>query len=216
MLRRCLVVLAVTGVLSTPAFAQESRVEVSGMFGYTLSEGVSFTGTPVAGSIYDRVDPAGGVSMNFTFGVYATEQSEVEFLWSHQASTLEITGAGPMLSGDMNVDTFHGNFIYNVGDEGMVARPFIFIGLGATTYGDAKFTARTLPGLTKFSWALGGGVKAYPSRHVGVKAMARWVPTYIHSTGYGWWCDPFYGCGVAGNMNYANQFEISGGITARF
>jgi hypothetical protein len=46
--------------------------------------------------------------------------------------------------------------------------------------------------------------------------MFRWVPTYINSSAEGWWCDPWYGCGVYGNLKYSNQFEISGGIVARF
>ena len=73
-----------------------------------------------------------------------------------------------------------------------------------------------MPGLTKFSWAFGGGIKAYPSKNVGFKAMARWTPTYIKTDGYGWWCDPFWGCAPVGNVQYSNQVEFSGGLLLRF
>jgi hypothetical protein len=32
----------------------------------------------------------------------------------------------------------------------------------------------------------------------------------------GWWCDPYYGCGVVGTYKYSHQFELAGGIVARF
>jgi hypothetical protein len=73
-----------------------------------------------------------------------------------------------------------------------------------------------VPGVTRFSWAAGGGIKAYPSKHVGLKAMARIVPTYIKTDSYGWWCDPFWGCTVVANAQYSNQFELSGGLLLRF
>ncbi len=116
----------------------------------------------------------------------------------------------------MSIDNYHGNFVFNAGHEDSKVRPFIYIGLGATNYGDATFPGRTVPGLTKFSWALGAGIKAYPSPHAGIRAGIRWVPTYIKTDAADWWCDPFYGCFPAGNVQYANQFEMSGGVTFRF
>jgi hypothetical protein len=210
-----MIVAALVGLLASPAFAQ-AKAEISGYYGWTFSDGVSFSGTPVNGATYTRADPKDSQSYGFTFGIYFTPQAEIEFLWGRQASKLEVTGTGPKLSGDMNVDTYHGNFIYNFGAAEAVARPFIFIGVGATNYGDATFPATTVPGLTKFSWAFGGGIKAYPSKNVGFKAMARWTPTYIKTDGYGWWCDPFWGCAPVGNVQYSNQVEFSGGLLLRF
>lgn len=216
MLRRTLVFVGLVALMAAPALAQ-SRVEVSGTIGWTFSDGVTLTNSvPVNGATYNRVDPKDSMSFGFTFGVFVTPQAEVEFLWNRQASKLEVTGTGAKLSANMNVDNYHGNFIYNFGASDAVARPFLFIGIGATNYGDAAFTNQTVPGLTKFSWALGAGVKAYPSPHVGFKAMARWTPTYIKTDAAGWWCDPFWGCAVLGNNQYSNQIELSGGITLRF
>jgi hypothetical protein len=218
MLRRCLVAAAVVGLFASPAFAQP-RIEFSGLAGYTFSEGIDIVGTP---GLYNRIDPAAGFSFALTFGAYIGEQGEIEFLYSRQASTLEITGGGPQLNGDMAIRNYMGNFVYNFGDESMRARPFAFVGLGATQYGDAVFASqaglvgRTIPGVSKFSWALGGGVKGWASHNVGFKGMFRWVPTYISTSGGGWWCDPWYGCSVYGNVKYSNQFELSGGIVARF
>jgi hypothetical protein len=215
MLRRVLVVAAVVGLLASPAFAQ-ARVEIGGSVGWIFSDGAPFDGIPINGIVYNRADPADSVGFGLTAGVYASEQGEIEFLWRRQPTTIDVTGPGAKLSADMNVDTYHGNFVYNAGDTDAVMRPFVFIGFGATNYGDANFPTRTIQGLTKFSWAFGGGVKAYPSEHVGIKATLSWTPTYIKSDSYGWWCDPYWGCGAIADPDYANQFEFSGGVLVRF
>ena len=46
-------------------------------------------------------------------------------------------------------------------------------------------------------------------------AMARFTPAYIKSDPAGYWCG-FYGCYVVGDAQYANQFELSGGLSLRF
>jgi hypothetical protein len=214
MLRRIFVAAAFAALLATPAFAQ-GRIEVSGLFGYTFSEGVPVSAT-LNGVAYTNVDPASSTSYGFTFGVFLTPNTEVEFLWSRQATQLEVSGTAATLKGDMNIDTYHGNIVYNMGHSEAKVRPFAFIGLGATNYGDAVFATKTIQGLTRFSWALGGGVKAFPSEHVGVKAQVRWTPTYIKTDAAGWWCDPYFGCYPAGNTQFSNQFEMSGGVVLRF
>jgi hypothetical protein len=78
------------------------------------------------------------------------------------------------------------------------------------------FATKTLPGNTKFSFAVGAGVKAWLSRNVGFKGAIRWVPTYIKTDAYGWWCDPYWGCGAVGNAHYSHQVEMSAGLVARF
>jgi hypothetical protein len=129
-LRRSLVVLAVIGLLASPAFAQE-RVEISGTFGWTFSEGVAFThGVPVNGAVYSRADPKDSVSFGLSAGVYLSPRAEIEFLWNRQPTTLEVTGTGRTLSGDMKVDDYHVNFVYNAGDEDAAARPFFLLRRG--------------------------------------------------------------------------------------
>ena len=57
-----------------------------------------------------------------------------------------------------------------------------------------------------------------PSATMLAVAMARWTPNYIKSDPAGVWCSPywFYGCYVVGDPQYANQFELSGGLSFRF
>ncbi len=201
MVRKTVVIAALALLAASPLFAQ-GRVEVSGLFGYTLSEGVPITAVPINGVVYNEVNPKSSVSYGFTFGVYATPNVEIEFLWSREASQLLVQGNGPTLSGDMNIDTYHGNLVYNFGDAEAMVRPFFLVGVGANNYSDVAFPAKTVQGMTRFSWAVGGGIKAFPTPHVGFKGMVRWTPTYIKTDGYGWWCDPYWGCAPVGDAQY--------------
>jgi opacity protein-like surface antigen len=216
MLRRTAVLTGLLALVTVPISAQ-ARAEANVTVGYTFSDGVSFTNaTPINGGVYNRVDPKDSASFGLGFGFFVNHQAEIEFAWNHQPTKLEVTGTGATLSGNISVDTYHGNFVYNAGEEDAKLRPYISIGLGASNFGDASFPAKTIPGSTKFSWALGAGVKVYPSPHIGFRAGVRWVPTYIKTDAAGWWCDPYWGCAPVGNVQYANQFEMSGGLTFRF
>jgi opacity protein-like surface antigen len=208
-------------VAAAPALAQSPKVEVSGIFEWTFSDGV--TGDPVLagdGNIYDAVDASDSFNWGFMIGVNATDNMEVGFLFGQQQSTLEITGTATREIGDLSINSYHGYFAYNFGPADAPVRPYVLGGFGATNYGGVDFTVGGVSGTTdsstRFSTTWGGGVKIFPAPRVGVRAGVRWTPTYIKSDAAGWWCDPFWGCYVVGDAQYANQFEMSGGVTLRF
>ena len=203
---------------AAPAAAQ--RVEASFNAGYTLSEGISVADREILGAFYDKVEVNSGASFHLTFGAYATPNVLIEFLYGRQSSKLTAEGINKIDVSELSVDNYHGLITYNWGDSDAMIRPFAFFGLGATHYG---FGSLLLPGAvgsiagnTQFSTTWGGGVKAYFTPNVGIKATARWTPTYIKSDPAGYWCDPFYGCWVLGDPDYSNQFDLSGGLTFRF
>ena len=71
---------------------------------------------------------------------------------------------------------------------------------------------RNLGGVTsRFSSTWGGGLKLQTSDRVSLRLEGRWTPTFIKSDSEGWWCDPYWGCYVVADAQYANQFELSGG-----
>ena len=220
MLRRIAVVIAGILLLSTPAYAQRFDVSFSG--GYTTSEGVNVNEATFAGAVFESVEVKSGGSFNLTFGVYATPNVLIEFLYGRQSSKLQAkpeVGASEDIS-ELNVDNYHVNFVYHWGASDARIRPFALGGLGATYY---AFGNTLVPGVvekidgnTQFSWTFGAGVKAYATPNLGFKGMVRWTPTYIKSDPAGYWCDPFYGCWVLGDSDYSQQFEMSGGVTFRF
>lgn len=205
---------------AAPAFAQP-RVEISGILGWTFSDGV--TGQAVLagdGNIYDAIDVVDSFNWGFSIGVLATEGAEVGFMYGRQESRLDVTGTNTVEVGDMAVQTYHGYFAYNFGPADSPVRPYVLGGLGATSYGSVPFTragfSGETEGNTQFSTTWGAGVKFVPSRGIGVRAGVQWTPTYIKSDAVGWWCDPYWGCYVVGDAQYANQFSFNGGVIFRF
>ncbi len=212
------VVLFFVGV--TPAAAQ--HFEVGATFNSGLSDGVSGDSFLAPdGNIYDRIDPKNGFAFNLSIGYNFSPNWEADFIYAHQGSSLEIGGTATRTIGDMSVQTYHGAVVYNFLDEHARVRPYVLGGLGATNYGDVTFTdstglSRSISGQSKFSTTWGGGVKIYATPNVGLKAGVRFTPAYIKSDSAGWWCDPYWGCYVVGNAQYATQIEIGGGVTFRF
>jgi opacity protein-like surface antigen len=203
------------------ASAQDYRVEVGGNVGWTMSDGVSFDGIAVNGNVFNEIGPKDGMSYGLDLGVFANEQIQVEFLWSRQDSKLLAAGTTELEITDLSVDNFMGNIVYHFGDSASRVRPYLFGGLGATSYGSLSFRGlngqqRDIDGETKFATNWGGGVKLYPSERLGLKLGVRWTPTYIKTDPTGYWCDPYWGCFTVGDAQYSNQFEFAGGLFFRF
>ncbi len=221
MLRRVMLVVPMGTLLASSVWAKEPRVEIGGVVGYTLSEGVS--GDAVLGgdgNIYNSIDPKSAFAFGFNVGYHVTENAEAGFMWNRQLSQLLINGTATRTIGDMNVDNYHGYFAYNFGDSDAKVRPYVMGGMGATDFASVNFSVagqqRQTSGETQFSFTWGGGVKVYANRNVGAKLGARWTPTYIKTDPGGWWCDPYWGCYVVGNTQYSNQLVFDGGVVFRF
>jgi hypothetical protein len=215
-------VLASLVVLAAGAVsAQDRRFEIGGDIAWTQSDGVSFDGLAVNGNVFNSIEPKDSVAYGFNLGVFATETVQVEFLWSRQDSTLLAGGTTEMEITDLSVDNYMGNVVYHFGDSASRVRPYLFGGLGATSYGSLSFRGvngqqRDIDGETKFATNWGGGVKLYPGERVGLKLGVRWTPTYVKTDPTGYWCDPYWGCFTVGDAQYSNQFEFSGGVFFRF
>jgi hypothetical protein len=208
-------------LVAVPAQAQDPRIEIQGWAGYTFSDGVSGDARESAdGNIYNRVDPDNSGSYGFSAGFFLTENVEVGFLWGRQSTVLVAKGNATREVSDLNIDNYHGFFAYNFGDVDDVVRPYLLGGLGATRYGDITVQGlsetRVISGTSRFSTTWAAGVKIYPAPNFGVFGGARWTPTYVKTDATGWWCDPWWGCWVVGNAQYANQFSFEGGLTLRF
>jgi outer membrane protein W len=209
-------------VTTSAAWAQAPKVELTGIFGWTLADGVS--GDPVAasnGKIYNRIDPNDSASFGFSFGFYLRPSMEVGFLWRRQPTSLEASGSTVTKLSDINIDGYHAYGTYYIGDSESKIRPYVQGGIGLTHFGGIKFTgasgqAKSVDGNSQFSTTWGAGVKMYASPNVGVRLGVQWTPTYIKSDATGWWCDPYWGCYVTSNAQYSNQFEFTGGLSFRF
>ena len=216
-------VAMVVMMTAAPALAQEKRVEASVITGWTFSDGVSGTQVTAGdGNIYNRIDTKDSFNWGLDVGFFTSEQVEVGFLFGQQMSTLQVSGTATKDIADMTVSNYHGYVAYNFFDDSAKLRPYFMGGMGATHYPSVTFprligggTGTTLSE-TQFSTTWGAGVKAFPNPKVGVRFGVQWTPTYIKSDAAGWWCDPYWGCYLAGSPQYSNQWELSGGVSFRF
>ena len=97
------VAMAAVAVLVSVAPALAQKVEVSGLVGWTLSDGVD--GEPVLagdGNLYDTVDLTDAFSWGLAVGFNATDNVEVGFLFGQQMSSLELSGTADREIGDIN------------------------------------------------------------------------------------------------------------------
>jgi opacity protein-like surface antigen len=214
-------VLAVLALWAGPAMAQ-GKIEVSGLIGWTFSDGVKGTATRTPdGNTYDAVDLKDSMNSGLMFGVMASDNLEVGFMFNQQMSALRLGGTKFRELGDLAINSYHGYAAINLGDPESKIRPYLLGGIGATNFGSVNYTnaagaAASTSSATRFSTTWGVGVKFYPSTRLGFRVGMRWTPTYIKSDPGGWWCDPYWGCYTVGKAQYANQFDFSGGVTIRF
>jgi outer membrane protein W len=222
MIRKTVLTAMAVAVAAATASAQDPRVEISGTAGWTFSDGVGGeTAVSVPGvGTFDSIGPKDAFSWGARLGFNVTPNVEVGFLFNQQKTKYEVGGTSTVDLGDVSVYNYHGYLAYNFGEADAAVRPYVLGGLGATQYGKLSLTAgdttRDLGGETQFSTTWGAGVKLFPGRTFGIRLEGRWTPTYIKSDSEGWWCDPYWGCYVVADAQYANQFELSGGITLRF
>lgn len=220
MRKAIMLAVAALVLLAGPAAAQ-GKVEISGIVGWTLSDGVTGAGiTAPDGNKYNAVDLKDSMNWGLWFGVMASDNVEIGFMFNQQKSGLRLEGTKNRDLGDMDINSYHGYFAYNFGAAESKVRPYILAGFGATNYGAVNYTdAGGQPGSTssetQYSSTWGAGIKFFPARHFGLRFGFRWTPTYIKSDPGGYWCG-YWGCYMTGDPQYSNQFDFSGGVTIRF
>jgi opacity protein-like surface antigen len=185
---------------SSAAWAQSW--EVSGLAGLTPTVGLDNRAPEL-----DELDIAGGFTWGVQGGRSFTPHWAAEVLWTDQSSALRVgTDAGSADLFTMSVRQLHGNAVYHFADQDRRVRPFLFAGLGATF-----FSADHLESETKLSWGLGGGLKYYPWRALGIRAHFRYRPTQLNDEDAGAFCDPFGFC-----QGSLRQVEFAAGAVVRF
>jgi len=211
MTRKILVFLTVAALLTptVSAYAQEKRFELSPTVGYRFGGSFDVRGTDLLskGSFKD------GVSYGLALSYALNRQFSLEAMWNRQQSALNVEGGlvgpGKVKAFDMKIDQWHGNFIWHAYNRDPKFRPFFLLGLGVTNF----ITPSDFENESKFSFALGGGVKYYVGDAFGLRFQGRWTPTYINSSP-AYWC--YLYCYVVEDAHYASQFDVSASAIIRF
>jgi hypothetical protein len=115
--------------------------------------------------------------------------------------------SGPPLRRRIAVDQWQGGALQEFIDGPV--RPFLTSGFGLTRY------AADDDSEMRFAISAGGGVKLFPSSHVGVRLDGRVIATFIDASGNAFACTPG-ACLVALHVNVAWQAEFSAGVVFKF
>jgi len=186
--------------LSAPASGQSW--EASGLLGYVPSVGLDRQAPELT-----QLNIRGGFTWGLQGGHLFTPHWGAELLWMQQGSALRLgTEAGATNLFTMTIRQLQGNLLYHFGNRETKLRPFVFGGMGATF-----FSADDLESETKFSFGLGGGVKYFPWKSIGVRASFRYAPTTLNDDETVAFCDPFGFC-----QGSLNQIEFAVGAVVRF
>ena len=201
-MKRVTVCAIVLLLLAHAAPAAAQSWEMSGMAGRTQAAGIDNKASELSG-----LDVRGG----FTFGIEAarffTPRWGAEVLWTEQSSALSLeTGDGSADLFSMAIRQLHGNAVMQFGATDSRLRPFVFAGLGATF-----LSGDNLQSETKLSLGLGGGVKYFPWKTLGLRGHVRYKPTFLNDEEAGRFCDPFGFC-----QGTLQQMEFAVGAVIRF
>lgn len=111
-------------------------------------------------------------------------QTKVEFMYNRMVSDLEIHeyAEDPYIAFKLANDYFQAGVLRELMDD--VIRPFGVGMLGAAVFTpqDSQYSAQW-----RFSASLAGGIKIFPTEHIGIRLQARMlIPMYFG--GLGFWC----------------------------
>ncbi len=206
--KRVLIIVALIAILSTMSFAQ--RKELMVFAGYRTGGSFNVTSTD-----YLTFEIDDGFNFGLALGLMISPVTEIEFMWSQTNSQLSGYLITPLLDKgavfDIHTSQFHFNFLFLFPQGNTKIVPYFMFGLGLT-YADPKGEPN---GETRFSYSLGGGVKAMVNERVGIRLQAKWNPTYINSSSE-LWVD-YWGFVYAIPISqYMSQGEFTGGIFFRF
>lgn len=194
----------------------QGRFEVTPFVGYETSGSYPisvFSNTGVGGPV-NSLQVNGALSFGTFLGYNVTENTQLEFMWDRNNTSFNARDA---LTGqyfkafNSDVDQFQFGGLYMLLNTEHRLRPYLAGSLGFTH--DNNFNGT--PNRTEFAFSVGGGVKYYISRHIGLRGDIRYMPTYGNSS-YSTYCDPFYGCYSAKTANFLNRGNFVGGIIFNF
>jgi len=193
------------------SYAQHGPVvEVQPFLGYRFGGSFDIDDPRVSG--FD-VESSG--IYGFTVGWILNPEQQLDILWSHQDTSLDVHGSvpghGDTLSG-VDIDYFQIEGSYISGALGDKVRPFAAFGMGATHLGAPSGFSGSR---THFAVSIGGGAKVYLGKVVGLRFQGRWTPTFYNSSET-LFCSSNSGCFATINGGVVSQIEVTAGVMLQF
>ncbi len=124
---------------------------------------------------FDDVDIKESESYGMILDIGLSKNAQIELFYSRQESSFEESGFFGDAIGDVEIEYFHGGFLWQWG-AGQV-RPFVVATGGGTRFSLPEDSD------TRFSAAIGGGVKVFVNDHLGFRFDGRLYSTFIDENG---------------------------------
>ena len=146
--------------------------DLTPFIGYRTS--MSFPVDPHVSGTNPRVILDASPDYGFSIGFRPREEDVIEMRWARQDSYVHAEDISPVpprqhvFLDQFHLDCSHEPFIEN---WPRWAKPFVMASVGGTHASSATDVS-----FTRFSFGLGAGIRFYPSRHLGFKIQAEWVP----------------------------------------
>jgi len=200
----CLRALTVAAcLLGNAAIARAQNVEIAPSIGYRFGGGFfeHITG--------QSVDLDGARSVGLVLNVPLSNGVQIEGLFTHQHAHVPVPARGtrPAANWPISVDHWQAGGLQEYG-FGPV-RPFLTGTLGLTRF------AATDDSEIRFTAGAGGGVKLFPTRHVGVRLDGRVFATFVDADAQVGICGSG-GCFVRFYADIVWQADFTAGVVFRF
>ena len=179
--------------------------ETSGSYPITLSSNSS--GVPITSLRVNGTTAFGGF-IDYSL----SENFQPEFMWNRNNTSYSAHNAVTGIYGPAYhsvIDQYQFGALYLFRNSAVKLRPYVAASLGFTHDENGNAT----PNRTEFAFSLGGGVKYYLTRHFGLRADARYLPTYGSSSAE-LFC--YFGCYYANVSHYLNRGSFTGGFIFNF
>jgi hypothetical protein len=157
------------------------------------------------------VDASPSYGVSFGLRLPQRDQDLIELRWARQDSYIHSEGITPQPPPQrILLDQFHGDFSHEplIEDWPWWAKPYVLASVGVTHVSGSSAIS-----FTRFSFGIGGGIRLYPSRHIGFKIQAEWLPV-VADPRIAFVCGG--GCIVHVGGTAASQGEVFAGPLFRF
>jgi len=155
------------------------------------------------------LDEDGASALGVVFDFPLWNGFQIEGLASRQEAQVLVPAllSGALVRMQISVDQWHGGALQEFMDGPI--RPFLTSTFGLTRY------ATDFDSEIRLAVGVGGGVKLFPSSHIGLRLDSRVMATFLDAGGTALACQPG-ACLVALHVNAAWQAEFSAGLIVRF
>jgi opacity protein-like surface antigen len=203
------VLLLFATYLVAPRPASGQTIEITPFAGYETSGSYPLE-NPI-GIQALRADAA--TTYGFFFDYRIVQNVQAEFAWIHNKTRYSAATTNPDQfepAFGTSINQFQIGGLLHLRDREFALRPYIAGGLGFTH--DSNEGGN--PDRSAFSLSLGGGLKYEPTRHIGLRTDARWIPTYGSSFGTTY-CDFDGFCYPDTVRNFLQRLSLTAGVILR-